>query len=425
MALTESIETIDERPTCCTYAAGRVFYGMNNTVYYSQVIEGESVDHLNKCHQMSDPTAEQLADLLATDGGTIPINNAVNIKQIKAFGNGVLVYASNGVWYISGPDTGFTATNFFRKSVSKAGLASPQSVVTVEAEQYFWSREGIYRIAINQTGQVEATSIIEGTLQTFYNDIPVAAREKVSGSYDRIKKQVEWFYGSDTQTGATEYKYAHDLSIIYDVRTQGIWPQQYNSTLTEAAGDFVVGGVRTNLSTIAQEIAYLTITTGTPSSTQTYSVDFAFKTDTGFQDFGTDYTTAFIEAGYETLDKPSNSKVAPYTYLHFKQTEENFVSDGLGGLKLDLQSGCQLQSQWDWNDSTANGRWGPSQQAYKFRRVYIPLAAGPFLSGETVVSTKLKVLGRGKALSLRFEQEAGKDMQLLGYTTVYSVKGRM
>ena len=94
MALTEEIEVVPERPTCCTYAAGRVFYGMNNTVYYGQVIEGESIDGLNKCFQRSDPTAEQLSDLLDTDGGTIPVNGAINIKQIEAFGNGCLLYTS-------------------------------------------------------------------------------------------------------------------------------------------------------------------------------------------------------------------------------------------------------------------------------------------------------------------------------------------
>jgi hypothetical protein len=55
----------------------------------------------------------------------------------------------------------------------------------------------------------------------------------------------------------------------------------------------------------------------------------------------------------------------------------------------------------------------------------MPSGAGSFNSGEQVITTKNKMLGRGNALSVRFEQEAGKDMQLLGYTTVYSVKGRM
>lgn len=425
MALTEDIEVTDERPTCCGYASGRVFYGMKNSVYYSQLMEGESVDFLNRCFSRNDPTAEQLSDILDTDGGVIQINEAINIVQIESFSNGVVIYAQNGVWYIGGPSTGFTATNFFVQKVSESGVASPQSVVTVESQQFFWSFEGIFMLSTNEFGRVVASSIIEETMQTFYNAIDVNAKLKSSGIYNRINKQIEWFYSSTAQTSSTDYKFAKNLSLIYDVRTRGLWPQQYNSTMSEAAGSTLIGGVSANGATEDSEITYLTIKMGTPSATQTYSVDFAYKTDILFQDYSTDYTTAFVETGFESLDKPSNVKAAPSTFIHFKQTEENFVSDGAGGLKLDLQSGCQLRSKWDWNNSSVNGRWGPTQQAYKFRRMYIPDVAGPFLSGETVISTRLKVLGRGKALSLRFEQETGKDMQILGYTTVYNMKGRL
>ena len=425
MALTDPIETTDERPTCCTYSAGRVFYGMKNSLYFSQVMEGESIDFLNRCYQRNDPTSEQISDLLATDGGVLQINEAVNIIQVEAFNNGVIVYAQNGVWYVSGPDTGFTATNHFREQISHAGIASPHSVVAVESVHYYWSPEGIFTIATNQYGKPEVSNIIEGTLQSFYNAINTTAKENSSGHYNRLKKQVEWFYSSTAQSGATDYKYAHDLSLILDLRTGGIWPQQYNSTLTEASGSFIVGGVSTNKSTEAEEIALLTITTNAPTSTQTYSIDFSFKSATTFQDFSTDYTTAYIETGYEALNKPSNVKSAPYITTHFNQTEENFVADGSGGFKLDLQSGCQLKAKWDWNNSSANGRWSPAQQAYRFRRAYIPTGAGVFDSGESVITTKNKVLGRGKALSLRFEQESGKDMQLTGYTVQWSIKGRM
>jgi len=425
MALTDPIETIDERPTCCTYSAGRVFYGMKNSLYFSQVMEGESIDFLNRCFQRNDPTAEQLSDLLATDGGVLQINEAVNIIQVEAFNNGVIVYAQNGIWYVSGPDTGFTATNHFREQISHSGLASPQSVVAVEDVHYFWSTEGIFSVATNQYGKPEVSNIIEGTLQTFYNSITLISKQKSSGVHDKIKKQVEWFYASGDQTSATSYKFAHDKSLVLDLRTGGMWPQEYNSILTEAAGDFIVDGVSTNKATESDEVTYLTIVAGSPSSTQNYSVDFSFKTSTAFQDFSADYPTAYIETGYEALDKPSNVKTAPYISVHFNQTEENWVADGSGSFELDLQSGCQLRAKWDWNNSSANGRWSPAQQAYRFRRAFIPAGAGVFDSGESVITTKNKVLGRGKALSLRFEQESGKDMQLTGYTVQWSIKGKM
>lgn len=425
MALTTPIETIDERPTCCEYTSGRVFYGAKNNIYFSQVMEGESIDKLSKCYQQNDPTAEQLSDLLETDGGSVQIDNATNIIQITKFRNGVMIYSTNGVWYLSGPDTGFNATNFNLDQVSNSGCLSPESVVVVEDAHYYWSLDGIIVIAINQFGQPEASNIIEQTMQTFYNDIPLTSKRKVSGVYNRIKKQVEWLYSDSTQTAADEYKYAIDKSLVLDTRLGGLWPQKYNATLSEDLGQFIATSVNTTKGTEALDVVYVMMTLGAPTATQNYSANFAQKTDLNFQDFGTDYTTAYIETGYETLDKPSNKKSAPYITTHFLQTEENFIADGSGGFKLDLQSGCQMKAKWDWNNSIANGRWSPPQQAYRFRRLFVPTGLGVFDSGETVITTKNKMLGRGQALSVRFEQEAGKDMQLLGYTVQFSVKGRM
>jgi len=425
MALTNPQEVIVARPVCCEYTAGRVFYGQGNTVYYSQVMEGNSISSISECYQQNDPTSEHVSDLLATDGGTVQVDNATEIVQIKKFSSGVLIYAKNGVWYLGGTEGGFTATNFSLTLVHEAGCVSPQAVVTSEATQYYWSDEGVYAIALNEYGKPIAQNIVEGVLQSYYNDIPAIAKAKASGAYNRVKKQIEWIYPTTAQTGATNYKYACGSALVLDTRTGGMWPQEYNASVSESAGNFLASIVNTTQGSEDEDSMFVSVVTGTPSSTQTYSLQMVTKTDMDFQDFGSNYTTAYIETGYETLDKPSNKKVAPYITTHFLQTEENWVSDGSGGLELDLQSGCQMRAKWDWNNSDSNGRWSPAQQAYRFRRVFVPDVAGAFNSGEQVITTKNKMLGRGSALSVRFEQEAGKDMKLLGYTTLYSVKGRM
>lgn len=423
--MTIATETIAERFTCVAHIAGRLFYGVNNTVYFSQIMEGENISFLSKCYQKNDPTAQQLSDLLATDGGSIPINNANKIIQLKRYKNGVLVFADNGVWLISGPDSGFSATNFFVRDITESGCISADSVIAVEGVVYYWSDEGIYVIQDNEFGIPQAVSLTESTIQSFYDDISKIQKQKVDGVYNRIKKQIEWFYASTDQTGATDYKYAKDRSLIYDIRSQGFFPQSYASTMSQASGTFLVGGVQTTATTEDEAVQYVCIVGGAPGANQLYSLDFAKKTDTAFQDFSANFDTAYFEAGYETLGKPSNTKSAPYVVTHFKQTEENFISDGSGGVELDFQSSCKLQSKWDWNNSSANGRWGPQQEAYRFRRPFVPSGVGPFDSGESIITTKNKILGNGKALSLRFEQTAGKDFQLLGYTVQWSMKARM
>ena len=422
MALTNPQETIITRPTCCEFTSGRVFYGSGNTIYYSQVLENVSMTKVDQCYQVNDPTSEHISDLLATDGGTVQIDNATDIIQIKKFGGGVLIYATNGVWYLHGVEGGFTAINYAMDLVSEAGCISAQAVVPAEAMQYYWSGEGLYAITLNQFGKAEAQNILEGVLQTHYNDIPKTSKQKATGTYNRIRKQIEWHY---PLLGDYDYLHAMDASLLLDTRTGGIWPQSYNTTTTEGLGNFITCSVNTNQGTEDRDSIKVTVATGAVSATQDYNLDFAFKDNTSFLDFGTAYPTAYIETGYETLDKPSNKKVVPYINTHFLQTEQNWVSDGVGGLTLDLQSGCQMRAKWDWNDSSANGRWSPAQQAYRFRRTNIPSGAGAFNSGETIITTKNKVLGRGKALSLRFEQAAGKDFQLLGYTVQWSIKGKM
>ena len=47
MALTEDIEVLDFRPTCCEYTSGRVFYGAKDNIYYSQVLEGKSINAID------------------------------------------------------------------------------------------------------------------------------------------------------------------------------------------------------------------------------------------------------------------------------------------------------------------------------------------------------------------------------------------
>lgn len=422
MALTNPQEEILTRPSCCEYSGGRVFYGLKNTVYYSQVMEGENLDKLSMCYQLNDPTSEHVSDLLDTDGGTVQIDNATDIVQIKKFATGVLVYAKNGVWYLSGSEGGFTATNYSNTLVHEAGCVSPEGVIVVESTHYYWSNEGIYVIALNEFGTAVAQNILEGVMQTYYNDIPVASKAKVVGAYNRIKKQVEWHYPETAQSGATDYKYALDKSLLLDVRMGGIWPQTYNCTKTEGAGNFIASVVNTNVGTDDYDTVQIIINT---DASYNYSIDIGTKTDVTFQDFSSNYTTAYIETGYETLNKPSNKKVVPYINTHFLQTEENWIADGSGGFILDKQSGCQMRAKWDWNNSDDNGRWSPAQQAYRFRRMYMPTGTGAFESGEQVITTKNKMLGRGEALSIRFEQEDNKDMQLLGYTATFSVKGRM
>ena len=76
-----------------------------------------------------------------------------------------------------------------------------------------------------------------------------------------------------------------------------------------------------------------------------------------------------------------------------------------------------MQSQWDWSNSVASGKWGREFQAYRYKRAYMPSSeADGFDTGAATIVSKNKLRGRGRVLSLKISTEPGKDLQLLGWS---------
>lgn len=137
-----------------------------------------------------------------------------------------------------------------------------------------------------------------------------------------------------------------------------------------------------------------------------------------FNQVGENYSS-YIETGHELLGDAIAEKEANTVYCFFKRTEENIV-DNDGTLEYDQPSSCYLRGKWHWTDSDSANRWSESQQVYRFNRFTTPVVAGVFDYGFEVIQTINQVRGKGRALSLRFESEEGKDFHLLGWSVPYT-----
>ena len=411
-------ETIDQRPVSVEFAYGRAFYAVNSTVYFSQVMEQQNVSFLAACFQKNDPTSAEISDLVDTDGGTIPVDDASTILGLRAFYNGLLIMATNGCWLLRGGDAGFTATTQTLTKLSSLGCISGGSVVSAEGDVYYWSTEGVVRATINEQGMPTAVNISEGQIDDFYKDIPEELALRVTSDYDASEKEIIWYY-SDDASGMLDAK---TKGLVYSIRLEAFFPDEYIFNLDESTEeDFIVGSVTAYTPKTGNKTIFITGRPQVSAGNTKIRVGVGRK-NTTFTDLEQNYPTAFFETFNETLGAPSNSKRISDMTTQMVQTEQNWVSDGAGGFTLDNPSSCLLTSKWDWNDSDANGRWGDPQQIYRRRRLLIPSGAGPFDSGEDYLVYKPQVRGRGRSLRLRFEQEAGKDMQLIGWTITWSMK---
>jgi hypothetical protein len=87
--------------------------------------------------------------------------------------------------------------------------------------------------------------------------------------------------------------------------------------------------------------------------------------------------SSYLITGYELFGDIMREKQIPYVFFYFQRTEDGFVLSG-DDLVFTNQSGAQVQAQWGWSNSNANGKWGNPFQAYKILRNYTPSGAGSF-----------------------------------------------
>jgi hypothetical protein len=188
-------ETINTRFKTVASFGGRVFYsGIGDAehsghVLFSKIVEG--VTDLGICHQVNDPTAEYLSDLLDSDGGIIVIPDAVNIQLIYPYQTALFVFAENGVWQISGVDGVFRASEYSINRVSKIGILNPQTFISAEGTPFWWSRFGIHTLGTDSvSGQGQETNISLTTIQTFWDQIDTSVKRKVTAVYDNVNKKI-------------------------------------------------------------------------------------------------------------------------------------------------------------------------------------------------------------------------------------------
>lgn len=392
-----------KNPIATCYAFGRFFYAVDSTVYYSKVvITGEDA---GKCFQVNDPISENISDLLDTDGGVLDIEEARTIRALSPFRNGVVVFATNGVWYINNPDGGFKATAYNIEKISERGIETDRSIVEAEGVLFYISNNGIMQVTPNEFNVLSTKDITEDTIRSYF--ISNIAGQDYRGVYNESRKQVEWW--------------GRRGGIIYDLRLQAFYPQQNASPTAQLGQPF----------TIINAIYYPFYF----ESSGAVSYSFAFPNNDQFKDFGRDQV-AYIITGEETLGKFANKKSITQATVYFNKTETQITAYVNGEYVFDKPSSCLFQARWDFDISDAYNQYignidgegkGQVMQLYKpMRRGFIPTEFPyTFNTGESKISNKFNIRGTGDSVRFVFKAEPEKDLQLLGYSVSYTMRGRM
>lgn len=435
LSLPSDIET--GRPSCVAFAFERVFYaGVNSSVaspsltkpnmtgyiFYSRTIR--TPKDFGQCYSDADPTSEVDSELVDTDGGFINIASSGRIYRIIPKGNALLVFAEQGIWAITGDDGGFRATSNQVLKISDFGCVNASSIVDMEDGVMYWNRGGIYAVGPSETGGMSVKNISEVTIQKMYNSLTFAAKRGATGTYDPINRRVSWLYSTDPAYNGVNFRTKYTNELVFDTVLSAFYkhsispigePSPYLAGYIECP-NFLTRQeeVSTNVDSVTK---YLTIQF-LESSAAVYT--FSFYKDIGFRDWrsldgvGANYVS-FLETGYEIAEDTTRNKQVTYLVSHFRRSERESELRPTG-IEPKVRGSCKVQARWDFADSGVSGKWGAKQQIYRLQRpLVLSNTPGPIDYGHDVITSKTRLLGRGKALSLRFESTEGNDFYLYGW----------
>jgi len=426
------------RISCVASMGNRIFYsGIDSNIYdgdkYSLKYHGAvlfsktaiNTEDLTRCYQDADPTSRKISDLVDTDGGIVPITEARGIQRIIPLREALIIIASNGVWSLKGGESGFIATEYTVTKISDVGSMGRETIVNANTGIFYWSESAINYITLDKYGDITAENITEGTIKSLIRDV---SNVGMRSHFDSIQNRVMWLYNDGSE------------ELVLDLLLQAFYKNTYEPNIIKGyveipslvvgttEDDVVVGSelvfADTQQVVVEQETRIKTEVGSKYITGYNDTLNFSVKSNNGFTDWEEFDYLSYIITGYDTSGDIISKKTVPYLFFYFSRTEDGYEQNIDGNLDLRNQSSCRVQTRWDWTGSPNSGKWGMGFNAYRLLRNYIPTGIDdPFDYGDDVIVTKNRILGRGRALSMKLYSETGKDMHILGWANVVAGTG--
>lgn len=362
-------------------------YTWTENLYFSQVVRTSS--DLGNCYQVNDPTSEKLFDLLPTDGGVIQIQGCGSVHKLFPIQNGLLVFAANGIWFITGSQgIGFSANDYTVSQVSSVRSISGTSFVNVLGYPYFWNEEGIYSVQPAKSGGLSVDPITVGTIQTFYDSIPAPSKKYVRGDYHPIDYTIQWIYRGSYETGLVD-RYQFNKILNYNTYNKAFFPYSTSVTHVTING---INYVSSPGGSSAPDPAFKYLTT----SLVPFALTWSDEHDERYRDWmsdstpggGTDYESYFI-TGFRIAGSALNRFQMPYLYTFSRN---------------DTPTSFKIQGIWDYANTGNSGRWSTAQLINNW---------GPNFS---TLFRRHRIRGRGLVLQIKVTSVTGQPFDIMGWS---------
>lgn len=420
-----AVTTSNNRCSTVAFFAGRTWFsglgytGFNNNIYFSQIVESDT--QYGYCYQTNDPTAENLFDLLPSDGGVISIRDAGTIIKLVAVQSGLAVFATNGIWFITGSQgVGFTATDYSVIKLSSVPALTASSFVDVQGFPAWWNLDGIYVLGGSEGGTgLTAQSLTFTTIQSFYQELPPATKRNCKGFYNRITGVIQWLYTSATVATIDE-QYNFDRILAFNTITKAFYPWSFSNTHDVKINGLIVieGSSGLTLTNQVIDTALDIVIDDSGNNVVTYELGNTVTSPSFL------YLVSYNDGSNKfTIAQTSNTSYvdwASYT------SSANYTSYFISGYKIrgegirdfqsnyveffaDNNSKFTVQGVWDYAANANSVRWSTAQSIDTTNNANF-----------NFISKRRKIRGRGKTVQIKVDSVAGYPFNILGWSMLAS-----
>lgn len=430
-----------QRSSTSTFFAGRIFYSginhvkFNSKIYFSQIVTRD--EQYGFCYQQNDPTAEDLFDLLPSDGGVISIPEAGTIYKLFTISGGITVHAENGVWYITGSSgVGFAANDYSVIKIANIPSISASSFVNVAGFPAWWNNRGIYLLTLQGSAAVSDPSnstvrsqaipsvqpLTDQKILSFFTDIPQGSKKHARGIYHYLDNHIRWIYRS-TATDQVSELYEYDRVLNFNTLTGAFSPWTISDSPIKVNAIIPSDVVSGNIST--SNVVDASVNNVIDGSSNQVIAFFSTGAETSPFD---KYIVSYPEGGTYKFTFSDKVNADYLDWFTFDSEGISFDSYLITGYKVRGQAIKKFQNIWVrifselreptsynfqgiWDYATTGsgtGRWSVKQLIQHPSADY------------AVVSKRIKVRGHGIALQFRLESVDGEPFHIIGWATLQS-----
>lgn len=411
-----------QRPSQIAFYAGRVFYGgtdskgFNTKLYFTQIIDGSR--YVDRCYQQEDPTKEDGADILSSDGGVIEIPDMASVIKLFVISDALYAFCTNGIWRISGSEgIGFTATDYSVVKIASIGALGARSFVDVEGVPIWWNTDGIWTIK-QDGGRPSVISITDTSIKTFFLDIPNSSKRYAKGEYNPFTRIIHWLYRSTAETDISD-RYKFDRILNLDVATGAFYPWTIPNTDLEISGISLLEGLFVNTNTTNVTVSGVNVTVSGVTVTVEETIR-GLLSASKFKYLTVNNTTnkitfsEFLNDNLIDWETPSlNQEYTSYLISGYKvrgegirRFQNNYLQIFCDNTNL---STFDIYGRWDFANSANSGRWSQIQR--------VTMDDSNFRYG----SRRLKMRGSGLALNFKITSVTQEPMNIVGWTALETI----